>query len=73
MFKLVNQSASRRFGVVLADKNSGLMESGELRWMWARGTLPMLRACPWLGGSSDPPPQCRPALQWALCASSRTL
>lgn len=27
MFKLVNQSASRRFGVVLADKNSGLMES----------------------------------------------
>ena len=29
MFKLVNSSASRRFGVVLADKNTGLMESGE--------------------------------------------
>ena len=29
MFKLVNQSASRRFGVVLADKSSGMMESGE--------------------------------------------
>ena len=29
MFKLVNQSASRRFGVVLADKTTGLMESGE--------------------------------------------
>lgn len=29
MFKLVNQSACRRFGVVLADKSSGLMESGE--------------------------------------------
>ncbi|KAL4433228.1 hypothetical protein ABPG77_003276 [Micractinium sp. CCAP 211/92] len=27
MFKLVNQSACRRFGVVLADKSSGLMES----------------------------------------------
>lgn len=27
MFKLVNQSACRRFGVVLADKGSGLMES----------------------------------------------
>ncbi|KAL4448385.1 hypothetical protein ABPG75_005604 [Micractinium tetrahymenae] len=27
MFKLVNQSKSRRFGVVLADKGSGLMES----------------------------------------------
>lgn len=31
MFKLVNQSACRRFGVVLADKGSGLMESGEHR------------------------------------------
>lgn len=29
MFKLVNGSASRRFGVVLADKSTGMMESGE--------------------------------------------
>ena len=29
MFKLVNQSTCRRFGVVMADKGSGLMESGE--------------------------------------------
>ena len=32
MFKLVNGSASRRFGVVLADKSTGMMESGESRW-----------------------------------------
>lgn len=32
MFKLVNGSASRRFGVVLADKSSGMMESGASRF-----------------------------------------
>jgi hypothetical protein len=30
LFKLVNKSTSRRFGVVLSDKSTGMMESGEL-------------------------------------------
>lgn len=34
LFKLVNSSASRRFGVVLADKSSGMMESGAWHGSW---------------------------------------
>lgn len=50
MFKLVNGSASRRFGVVLADKNTGMMESGA--WsllMWGGACAYWCATCPLAG------------------------